>query len=407
MDEGPRSKDPADPDSVVLVTALGDEPLAPLVLARHVGAGSVVCVGRPVVDWRVEPLLRLLHREKRRATWLPLDAVDVPHGLAELERVIPATDGALLVFDLTNARGVVGIALYELARRRERERQDGARLLRIDWSDRLVRSVSPDDAATEPLGAALRLADFLELHGKRLLGVERATGSRGAFGQAAHRIARGLSTAQPLLEAVHRGGPDKPLRVRQAHASDELVSALVDDGVLIRLGRAVAATDLRAFQFLHGRWLEEYLFEIADDSGRFDDCASGVRFSWTFEGDEAADGEEGPVANEIDFAGTAGGRATVASCKTGFRDVAGPLYELLTLAERAAGRSVVSVFATSAQLDRPARHRAAALGIRVLDAERLADPARVLAALLGEPRPRDGHGSGTMAAWSNTVNPRR
>ncbi len=157
---------------------------------------------------------------------------------------------------------------------------------------------------------------------------------------------------------------------------------LVEDGLLRRVGPAVVSADLPAFQFLHGRWLEEYLFEVADASGRFDDCASGVRFNWTFEGDPTGP-DEGPVANEIDFAGTAGGRATVASCKTGFREAAGPLYELLTLAERAAGRSVVAVFATSANLELPARHRAAALGIRVLDAERLADPERVLAALLG------------------------
>jgi hypothetical protein len=74
----------------------------------------------------------------------------------------------------------------------------------------------------------------------------------------------------------------------------------------------------------------------------------------------------------------------MASCKTGFRDPNAPLYELLTLAERAAGRSVVAVFATTELLDRPARHRAAALGTRVLDADRLPDQRRVLAALLGQ-----------------------
>jgi hypothetical protein len=157
------------------------------------------------------------------------------------------------------------------------------------------------------------------------------------------------------------------------------MAELVADGVLVRTGNAIRAADLRAFQFLHGRWLEEYLFEVADESGRFDDCASGARFSWSVDGVEHAD-----VANEIDFAGTAGGRATIASCKTGFRDANAVLYELLTLAERAAGRSVVSVFATSESLDKAARQRAAALGVKTLDAEMLADPARVLSVLLGD-----------------------
>jgi hypothetical protein len=43
----------------------------------------------------------------------------------------------------------------------------------------------------------------------------------------------------------------------------------------------------------------------------------------------------------------------------------------------------VAVFATSERLDNLTRHRAAALGVRVLDEQRLADPRRVLAALLG------------------------
>jgi hypothetical protein len=375
---------------VSLVTALGDEPLAPLVLARHVRAGRVVCVGRPAVGWRVEPLLAILRREGRRATWLPLDAADVPVGLAALLERLPASDDETLVFDLTNAHGVVGFALYELARRREREHPTRSRMIRVDWSDRLVRAVHPDRPDAELLAVRVPLGEFLELHGKRLLGVKRAQGSRGVYGRAAYRIAASPAAARPLLEAVHRGEWEKPLPLGPREGADELLDGLIEDGVLRREAAAtVRAADPRAFQFLHGRWLEEYLFEVADASGRFDDCASGVRFSWSIDGDTRA-GRDGAVANEIDFAGTANGRATVASCKTGFREVSAPLYELLTLAERAAGRSVVTVFATSDTLDRSAGHRASALGIRVLDAERLADPERVVDALLGSREPGVG-----------------
>ena len=253
----------------------------------------------------------------------------------------------------------------------------------------MVRAISPDRADAVALDVRVPLGEFLELHGKRLLGVERSRGSRPAYGEATYRIARSLSAARPLLEAVHHGAWNRPLRVDRRQADGGLVDALIADGVLQPGGRqagsTVLATDVQAFQFLHGRWLEEYLFEVAEASGRFDDCASGVRFSWSDaqDNDHPRRAEHGPVANEIDFAGTANGRATVASCKTGFHEAAGPLYELLTLAERAAGRSVVTVFATSDTLDRSDRHRASALGVRVLDAGRLAEPARVLEALLG------------------------
>ena len=361
----------------VLVTALGDEPLAPLALSRQLGARHVICVGPRYTEWRVEPLLAVLRRDGCRVDWLQIDAVDVPAALAEIQRRIPPTGDASIVFDLTNARGVVGFALYELARALEHRAPERCRLVRVDWSDRVLRAISPDRAEAEPIRIRLALADFLDVHGKRLLGIERSQGSPSPFGAAARRLAARSELAQPLLDAVHRGVWGQPLRVRGQGSLGRLMGELEDDGVLERRGSALFATSMRAFQFLHGRWLEEYLFELADASGQFDDCASGVRFAWTVDGGRDAD-----VANEIDFAGTVAGRATIASCKTGFRDLNGALYEVLTLAERAAGRSVITVFATTEQLDRHDRSRAAALGIRVLDAERLADPARALASLL-------------------------
>lgn len=361
---------------LLLVTALGDEPLAPLALARQLGARHVACVGARYTEWRVEPLLALLRRDGRTVEWLDVEATDVPAALAELrERIVPRPNQSV-VFDLTNARGVLGFALYELARRLERDAPDRCRVVRIDWSDRLLRSISPDRAAAESLTVRLGVDDVLAAHGMRLLGRERSTGDASAFGDAASRIAANLAGAAPLLDAVHRGAWDRPLRAERGRLDGPLVGSLMTSGVLIRRDDALFATNLRAFQFLHGRWLEEYLFEVAEASGRFDDCASGVRFTWLADDLPGAD-----VANEIDFAGTMGGRATIASCKTGVRDVNGALYEVLTLAERAAGRSVITVFATTVQLDRYDRRRAATLGIRILDADALADPARVLAAL--------------------------
>lgn len=363
----------------VLVTIVGDEPLAPLVLARQVDARRVICIGQPVVEWRVEPLLQILHREGRAADWHAVAVNDVPTGLSELRACLALDPADEVAFDLTNARGVLGFALYELALAREHEAVERSRLVRVDWSDRLVRSISPDRTTTEPLSARLSLSDYLHVHGKRLLGIERGVGSQSPFGEAARRIAASLPQAHALLDATHRGHPERPLRLNHRQASSRLVDALIDDGILHRQGQSIIPTSMRAFQFLHGRWLEEYLFEVADVSGQFDDCASGVRFGWLLDGQDDSTSD---VANEIDFAGTAGGRATIASCKTGGHDVNGPLYELLTIAERAAGRSVITVFATIDTLDRAARQRAAALGVRVLDAPRLADPDLVLRALL-------------------------
>jgi hypothetical protein len=383
----PRDDDQrSQPDGPALVTLVGDEPLAPLVLARQLDARRVICLTLPVVEWRAEPLLSLLRRDGRVAeSYLP-SIQDVPAGVDELDRLLALGSGAHVAFDLTNARGVLGLSLYELAHRYEAAAPDRCRVVRVDWSERAIRSVSPDGVDVEPLRTTIGLADYLGVHGKVLLGLERGPGSPSPFGKAAYRLARAIPQARPLLDAVHRGRPERALRLHGRRALP-LVEALVEDGVLEWRGSGLFATSMRAFQFLHGRWLEEYLFEIADASGQFDDCASGVRFRWSFPGEESDPGR-GDVANEIDFAGTAHGRATLASCKTGGNDVNGPLYELLTLAERAAGRSVISVFATTDTLDRSARRRAAALGVRTLDATRLPDPELVLESLVhGAPVP--------------------
>lgn len=368
------------PEGPVLVTLVGDEPLAPLVLARQLDARRVVCLALPVVEWRVEPLLALLRQDGRVADSFLPTIQDVPAGTDELARLLALGTDDGIVFDLTNARGVLGFSLYELAHRYEQVAPDRVQVVRVDWSERVIRSVSPDGFRVEPLKATVGLADYLGVHGKVLLGLERGPGSLSPFGKAAYRLASAIPQARPLLEATHRGHPERPLRVPGRRALP-IVEELVEDGVLEWRGSALFATSMRAFQFLHGRWLEEYLFEIADASGQFDDCASGVRFRWSFPGEESDPGR-GDVANEIDFAGTAHGRATLASCKTGGHDVNGPLYELLTLAERAAGRSVISVFATTDTLDRSARRRAAALGVRTLDATHLPDPDLVLESLV-------------------------
>jgi hypothetical protein len=374
------------------VTLVGDEPLAPLVLARQLQARHVVCLAQPVVEWRIDPLLEILRRDGRAAEAHTLSIVDVPAGLRALRGCLTLAPDDTVVFDLTNARGVFGIAFYELAHQCEVAAPDRCRLVRVDWSERAIRSISPDTPTHEPLRAVLNLADYLGVHGKVLLGIERSPDSRSPFGRAASRLAQSIRQARPLLEATHRGAPERALRLHGRHPEAHIVEELIADGVLEWRGSALFTTSPRAFQFLHGRWLEEYLFEIADASGRFDDCASGLRFRWSFDGSNDGAGP-GEVANEIDFAGTAEGRATIASCKTGGHNVNGPLYELLTLAERAAGRSVITVFATTDTLDRSARQRAAALGVGILDAPRLADPAAVLATLLhgAQATPRPTH----------------
>ena len=232
---------------------------------------------------------------------------------------------------------------------RPRERETAGPLsasVRVDWSDRVVRLDQPRTApTTEPLRTQLSLAEYLEVHGKFLLGFERGPGSPSPFGQAARRIARSIPQARPLLAATHRGQPDRPLRLN-AREADFSAGRRRSSTTACWIGGAAPSVRApacgRSSSCTGAGWkstCSRSPTPPASSTTAPRACASG----WSFDGGDAAPVRE--VANEIDFAGTAEGRATIASCKTGGHDVNGPLYELLTLAERAAGRSVVTVFA--------------------------------------------------------------
>ncbi len=113
-----------------------------------------------------------------------------------------------------------------------------------------------------------------------------------------------------------------------------------------------------------GSVLELYMYKACLDSGVFHDCISSAVVDW----DEAV-GQES-VYNEIDVVATRGVIPLFISCKTcEVRTEA--LNELAVLADRFGGKGAKAVIATTEPCRAAARHRAAQLGITVIDLEEL------------------------------------
>lgn len=113
-----------------------------------------------------------------------------------------------------------------------------------------------------------------------------------------------------------------------------------------------------------GSVLELYLYKVCVDSGLFRDVISSAVVDW----DEATGHDT--VRNEIDVVASAGMIPVFISCKaTEVKTEA--LNELAILRDRFGGKGAKAVIATTEPCGAAARHRAAQLGIAVVDLEEL------------------------------------
>ena len=237
------------------------------------------------------------------------------------------------------------------------------RIVRVDWSDRLVRADQPRRRGTEPLrDASSAWPTISSVHGKHLLGVERGPGQprrrSGRPPAASPRRSRRPGRCSRRPTVARRTG--RCACTRRDRHSPRLVDELIDDGVLERrgarrhrdqpCGRSSSCTGAGWRSTCSRSPTPPASSTIAPPA-----CASAGRSTATRDG-------PGPTRwrTRSTSPGPPSGRATIASCKTGGHDVNGPLYELLTLAERAAGRSVV----TGLRHDRYAGPRRPASGPR-------------------------------------------
>ena len=156
-------------------------------------------------------------------------------------------------------------------------------------------------------------------------------------------------------------------RGRMIKAPKELIEALGKIGML----RNVSFSDERVrFTFFDaqvcawlrdvGSVLELYVYKKCRDTGLFGDVCISAVVDW--EGDNRRDN----VTNEIDVMAMKGILPVFISCKT-CPVTTEALNELAILRDRFGGKSAKAAIVTTRECGSPARHRAAELGITVID----------------------------------------
>lgn len=124
--------------------------------------------------------------------------------------------------------------------------------------------------------------------------------------------------------------------------------------------------NIRAWLRDVGSVLELYIYKMCVDTMIFQDVVSSAVVDW----DDA--GGRDCVSNEIDVVATRGILPVFISCKTcDVRTEA--LNELAVLRDRFGGKAAKAVIVTAGLCNSAARHRAAQLGIAVIDREELSD----------------------------------
>jgi len=110
--------------------------------------------------------------------------------------------------------------------------------------------------------------------------------------------------------------------------------------------------------------LELYTYKACIDSGIFNDVVSSAVVRW----DDTTG--HGSVSNEIDVMATRGVVSLFISCKTSHIHTEA-LNELAILRDRFGGKGAKAAIVSTERCNAAARHRAAQLGIAVIDLEEL------------------------------------
>jgi len=113
-----------------------------------------------------------------------------------------------------------------------------------------------------------------------------------------------------------------------------------------------------------GSVLELYMYKACIDSGVFNDIISSAVVDW-----DEVEGHAN-VYNEIDVVASRGVIPLFISCKT-CEIKTDALNELAILADRFGGKGAKAVIATTEPCSAAARHRAAQLGIAIIDLEEM------------------------------------
>jgi len=157
-------------------------------------------------------------------------------------------------------------------------------------------------------------------------------------------------------------------------ANEDALRALAEIGFLrdleITSGESVSFrfrdANIRAWLRDVGSVLELYAYKACLDAGIFHDVVSSAVVRW----DDTLG--HGSVSNEIDVAATRGVVSLFISCKTG--DIhTEALNELAILRDRFGGKGAKAAIVSTERCNAAVRHRAAQLGIAVIDLEELKD----------------------------------
>lgn len=155
-------------------------------------------------------------------------------------------------------------------------------------------------------------------------------------------------------------------------ANVELLRDLAEHGFLKDL--EITDGESVSFTFPDSQWrswlrdvgsvLELYMYKVCQDTGLFSEVISSAVVDW--------DGTVGrdSVSNEIDVAAASGIIPLFISCKA-CEIKTEALNELAILADRFGGKGAKAVIVTTERCSAAARHRAAKLGIAVIDLEEL------------------------------------
>ena len=335
----------------------------------------IVLLTSPQMTRQAQRLQDFLERRGFSCERVPIQAYGFADVLAACADVIARHDGDELVLNVTGGTKIAALAAYQQFYFASK------RIIYTDTDNECIQ-VLGDEPRDIPLADnLLNVKDYLACYGKRVI-AERPRGDAGA--------ARRRTLTQKLCTLFVADGEllrrwnallvasddEKPPFLRSIAGLGEPGRRLFD--LLVAHGAAAPARTHEEFSipteelrfYLHGGWLEEYVYHTLLDMGvPGRACSLNVGIEWD------ASGAKAPTRNELDVLFTHRNRLHVISCKTAElgRGAAEPpkgkeaLYELDSLTTAVGGLFARSMLVSARPLTPAAIQRAKDSGIEVVE----------------------------------------
>lgn len=345
-----------------MLSLIGGQPMPNVIAALQYRPERVVCFATERTRSEFEGLRAVLEKHGISAEVRLVDPYDIGKIASAIERRLSEESGGDWIANITGATKTMALALYRLAHARS------IPIVYVVTELRKIYEYAPGGAQTErPISIRFEIPDYMTAHGFVLMEETppdhvdaanflacRAKNVAGLLG-----CIRWAVQSTKLAEGAFR----LRLEYSLSKETQNVLQGLVERGILESFGSKNTRLEIvlpeSSRDFIGGKWLEIYAWDVLARRGEMDDCRRGVIVR-----------DAKGVQNELDVVVTKNAQVGILSCKTGKME-AGWIDEVAERGRMLGRYSRKFIVSTAKGISELQKDRSARLNIRLVGPEAL------------------------------------